>query len=147
MKIQKIESFDSLYIKRIFSIEQETFSRPWTFDNITYEIKNPHALPYVFLIDNVLTGYIFAIRTFDEIQINKICIDCTRRNMGYGYFFLREFLDAVFTDDISSAFLEVNVNNIPAVNLYKKAGFTINRIRPKIYDDLYDGAEMVLVHH
>jgi ribosomal-protein-alanine N-acetyltransferase len=58
------------------------------------------------------------------------------RNIGIGYALLKEALRAMSTHyNVKECYLEVRVSNIPAVNLYKKVGFTIDKTVRGYYAD------------
>ncbi|MEM2110429.1 MAG: ribosomal protein S18-alanine N-acetyltransferase [Candidatus Bathyarchaeia archaeon] len=58
------------------------------------------------------------------------------RNMGIGYALVKEALHAMWSHyNAKECYLEVRVSNIPAVNLYKKAGFTMEKTVKGYYAD------------
>lgn len=82
-------------------------------------------------------GFISYSVYFDRAEINYIYVIDNYRKKGYA----SKLLDYVISKicDLENITLEVNVNNIAAINLYKKFNFEIATIRKKYYgsEDAY----------
>lgn len=100
--------------------------------------SNPFAKILVCVIDNTIVGYLYYSDIFDRIEINQITVFDKYKRHGYGSMMMEKVLS--FGKSVS---LEVNVNNIGAINLYKKYGFRIVSVRKGYYDGV-DGYLMVL---
>ena len=87
--------------------------------------------------DNEIIGYIYYSDIYERVEINQIEINFIHRNCGKGDFLLKKLIESV-DKNIS---LEVNVNNIPAIKLYKKNGFIEKAIRKGYYQGI-DGILM-----
>ena len=99
--------------------------------------SNPFAKFLVCLLDNTIVGYLYYSDIFDRIEINQIIVSHEYKRCGYGSMLMEKVLS--FGKSIS---LEVTVNNISAINLYKKYGFRIVSVRKGYYDGV-DGYLMV----
>ena len=64
------------------------------------------------------------------------------RNSGAGYSLVQQALGAMVAHHVDECYLEVRVNNYPAINLYKKLGFQIARTIPRYYFDASDAYVM-----
>jgi ribosomal-protein-alanine N-acetyltransferase len=51
-----------------------------------------------------------------------------------GFLFLAKIIDLLKEKEVEKIFLEVRASNERALNLYKKAGFSIDRIRTGFYE-------------
>ena len=60
------------------------------------------------------------------------------RNQGIGHLLVERALSALSVLQTDECYLEVRVNNDPAINLYRKMGFEITRTAPRYY---YDGSD------
>ena len=69
-------------------------------------------------------GYLKARVTKDELEIISILIDKKHRKVGIGKSLLQKLLNIAFKKKIQNIFLEVSVENLIAINLYKKFKFT-----------------------
>ena len=103
----------------------------------TYHIKdylnNPN---YIILVnkDEIINGLLIVYKNIDYYELEAIVVDPDYRKRGIGNSLITYFVDNyVNSEDI---FLEVAVNNINAINLYKKNGFEIINIRKKYYRDI-----------
>ncbi len=107
-------------------------------DYILNELSNnPFGKIIILKEDNEIIGYIYYSDIYERVEINQIEINFIHRNCGKGDFLLKKLIESV-DKNIS---LEVNVNNIPAINLYKKNGFIEKAIRKGYYQGI-DGILM-----
>lgn len=95
-------------------------------------------------VDNRVVGYIMCrIETgfsgFSPIKrghIISIAVLPGYRRMGIGEALLREALRAMVEHyGVKECYLEVRVSNMPAINLYKKLGFEVDKIIRGYYAD------------
>ena len=68
-------------------------------------------------------GYLKARVNGDEIEIISILIDKKFRKLGIGKSLLNKLLNIALKKKIQNIFLEVSVENMIAINLYKKFNF------------------------
>lgn len=87
---------------------------------------------------NEIVGFIVYSIIYERAEIVDMIIDEKKRKQGYGYCLLNYCIEKIRTKNCSNVTLEVNTNNIPAINLYKKIGFDIVAMRSKYYDE-HDG--------
>lgn len=100
--------------------------------------SNPFAKFLVCVVDGTVVGYLYYSDIYDRIEINQITVFDYYKRRGYGSMLMGKVLS--FGKNVS---LEVNVNNISAIDLYKKYGFRIVSVRKGYYDGV-DGYLMVL---
>ena len=67
------------------------------------------------------------------------------RTAGMGYQLVQQALSAMLAHRADECYLEVRVNNYPAINLYKKLGFDVARTIPRYYFDASDAYVMAKV--
>ena len=107
-------------------------------DYILNELSNnPFGKIIILKEDNEIIGYIYYSDIYERVEINQIEINFIHRNCGKGDFLLKKLIESV-DKNIS---LEVNVNNIPEIKLYKKNGFIEKAIRKGYYQGI-DGILM-----
>lgn len=81
--------------------------------------------------NNKLVGFIHFTKLYETIDIVNVVVDENYRNNGIASSLINYIVDNF--EDINNIMLEVNVNNVAAINLYLKNGFKeINR-RVKYY--------------
>jgi ribosomal-protein-alanine N-acetyltransferase len=64
------------------------------------------------------------------------------RNLGIGRSLVEQALAALPAHTADECYLEVRINNIQAINLYRKLGFEITRTIPRYYFDGFDAYVM-----
>lgn len=85
---------------------------------------------YVYEKDNIVLGYVHIIELLDTIDLINIVVEPNSRNLKIGSKLLESIIAK--NKDIT---LEVSVDNINAISLYKKYDFKILNIRKKYYQD------------
>jgi len=118
-------------LKLILIIEEENFENPWSKEMFDMEIQGDYSK--VFLLDD--KGFIVIHYSYDFLELADIAVKKEYQGQGIGKE-LMDFLDEEARRlNIKKIFLEVNVNNIVAYNLYKKCGYKDNRLRKNYYPD------------
>lgn len=92
---------------------------------------------YIIFSENNEIGFLAYSIYYDRIELDYIFINEKYRNKGYASNLLEYLIEEA--NKFDNITLEVNINNISAINLYKKYGFTIVAKRSKYYgnDDAY----------
>ena len=119
------------------------FNKEDKLDNISSEVlyieelyndldNNPFGKYLLYIEDNEIIGYLYYSDIYDRIEINQIEIKNIHRRCGKGTLLMQELIDK----NNKSITLEVNKNNIPAINLYKKFDFHEVAIRKGYYNGI-----------
>lgn len=123
-------------IENVLKIEIEVYDSPWNYENFLSELNNSVSRFYVYDEDGIL-GYIICWEIFNEnegvneIEIVNIAVSKKHQNRGIG----RKLLNHIFLEFQKPfvCFLDVRVDNVPALNLYNSIGFEITGIRKDFY--------------
>jgi [ribosomal protein S18]-alanine N-acetyltransferase len=111
-----------------------------------------NTLPEAFIVaesQGMVVGYIMCrlehgfsdvrkLRFARKGHIVSVAVVPEFRNSGVGYSLVQQALAAMVARQGDECFLEVRVNNYPAINLYKKLGFLVSRTIPRYY---FDGSD------
>lgn len=87
---------------------------------------------YAYELNNEYIGFICILDLDAELEIIDVFIEPKYQGNGYGDKLLKYILDNYKNRNY---FLEVNINNEKAINLYKKNGFDILTTRKHYYKD------------
>ncbi len=134
----KLEHLDK--IKERLSIDFDEF---WNANVLKSELENP-ASTYIVAIDdnNIIVGYAGIWQPIDEAHITNIVTRKENRRKKIGTKMLEKLIEIAKQRKLKSITLEVNVNNIPAIHLYKKYQFKQEGIRKKYYNNCDDALIM-----
>jgi len=99
--------------------------------------NNPFGKYLLFVENDEIIGYLYYSDIYDRIEINQIEVKNIHRKSGKGTELMHKLID----NTNKSITLEVNKNNIPAINLYKKFDFKEVAIRRGYYNGI-DGILM-----
>lgn len=117
-------------------IERRSFSEPWSRGMMLHELKLPFSQTVLARAEDAphaLLGYICWWRLGDEIQILNVAVDPARRQGGIG----RALVELVMRDGeahhVATVTLEVRRDNGPAIQLYRRFGFTERGVRRNYY--------------
>ena len=124
----------------IANIEKSVFDNPYTLDTIKGDIQKGDVS--VMVVDDVCVGFITVSYVIDEAELQRIAVSPLYRRNGYGTILLASKLDELKHYGIKKVFLEVRTDNVGAIGLYKKCGFTKVSIRKKYYSDGSDAIIM-----
>ena len=92
--------------------------------------------------DTNIKGALFFEEIYERIDIDYIIVSNIYRRKGIGSKLLEYLIDYCKEKSISNITLEVNENNIAAINLYKKYGFEVAATRKNYYKEA-DGLLMI----
>ena len=128
------DDFRQEYIDRIYEIEEDSIDVAWTKEQLIGLIENPNVVARVGLIDGeVVCSYSFNI-IIDEGDVNNLSVDKSWRGKGIGNLLIEDMILSAKSKNLQNITLEVNENNVVAINLYNKYGFKVEGKRPKFYN-------------
>lgn len=84
--------------------------------------------------DVKIKGFIHYEIMYETVNILNIVVSETERRKNIGTLLIDNMLSDLNNKEIENIMLEVNSNNIPAINLYKKFNFEIINTRKKYYN-------------
>jgi len=136
-------------ITQILKIEEESFSRPWSYTSFLNELLCEQAFICAARHKNIngltpIIAYTCYRIVENEMHILKIAVTNNWRRRGVGSLLLNKCLIEVSKKDVTAAFLEVRCANISAIAFYNKHGFTEIGRRPHYYINS-DGNEDALI--
>lgn len=100
--------------------------------HIETEINSEYAIVIVSENSGKIDGFLYAVSLVDNIDLLSIVVDINHRGKKIGSLLL-EYLIANYVKD-QTITLEVDVNNVVALSLYKKYGFVVENIRKGYYN-------------
>ena len=132
-------------LKNVLNIEVMAYENPYWNQNMLFEVlanKTDKRL-WIYEVDNDVVGFIIDMRHIDEISLLNIAIHKCLQGMGHGLKMLKKYIKSL--PGKYSIYLEVNKNNIKALNMYTKLNFERVSIRKSYYTDGGDAINMQLV--
>lgn len=131
--IEKLD-FNMQTIFQLANLEKECFGRDaWSIAALRGEFENEFSHFFAKRIDGVVVGYVCIRILCEESQICNICVAPKYRRKGYASELLREVSEFSAGEGCERCELEVNVSNEPAVELYKKCGYSVEGVRKNFY--------------
>ena len=142
----KIEKMTKEHLDKIKENLENDFDEFWNENVLKNELENP-ASTYIVAKDeqNNIVGYAGIWQPIDEAHITNIVTKKDKRRNKIGTRMLEELIKVAKEKKLKDITLEVNVNNIPAINLYKKYNFKEVGIRKKYYNNSDDAIIMTLM--
>ena len=125
----------------IAQIEKDTFSTPWTREDLIRELRENQCARYIVLReDGIPVAYAGVWLVIDEGHIVNIAVRSDRRRLGYGEKVVRAMMQLAADTGIVYMTLEVRRSNLVAQHLYRKAGFVELGVRKRYYTDTGEDA-------
>lgn len=104
--------------QRVWQIERECFTDPWSFSSIERDIESGRV--YCAVSDENIIGYIVFWSVLDECEIASLAVTGGYRRKGAA----RALMEYVLSSSDKKFFLEVREGNTAARSLYISCGFT-----------------------
>ena len=132
-------------LKNVLEIEVMAYKNPYWSQRMIFEVlanKTDKRL-WIYEVDNDVVGFIIDMRHKNEISLLNIAIHKYLQGMGHGLKMLKKYIKNL--PGKCSIYLEVNKNNIKALNMYAKLNFEKVSIRKSYYTDGSDAINMQLI--
>ena len=132
-------------LENVLEIEAMAYKNPYWSQNMIFEVlanKTDKRL-WIYEVDNDVAGFIIDMRHKNEISLLNIAIHKYLQGMGHGLKMLKKYIKNL--PGKCSIYLEVNKNNIKALNMYAKLNFEKVSIRKSYYTDGSDAINMQLI--
>lgn len=141
--IQKMEIED---LDEVVSISSSA-PNPWSKNMFLEELKNPFSHCFVVKIGSTdkspnIIGFISFRNILDESELLNICIHPKYRELGLAKRLMNFYIDYCKKNMVKRLYLEVNIFNRPALNLYQSCSFKQTGIRKKFYNGKFDAIVM-----
>lgn len=121
-------------LDEIVNIEKELYKIPWNEKQYKYELEE-NEFSYLFVLENdgVIIGYYGFWVMFEESDITKVSIRKEFQGMKLSNILMEDCIKRVGVLGCNKINLEVRVDNVKAINLYKKYGFEEIYVRKDYY--------------
>lgn len=131
---QNLKILEQANIKDLSVLEQKCFEDAYSETLLKADLENQNRHKFFAYFDNELVGYINFEKTFDEINLFKICVLEEFREYGIATKLMQKMIEFFENDkNLKSIFLEVDSANKSAIKLYEKFGFKQISSRKKYY--------------
>ena len=119
----------------VAALEASSFTNPWTREMLERELVQPtSARVYVLRLPEAgVAAFCSCWVIADELHINTIAVDASRRRQGLGRALMQHVLAAVAREGVRRATLEVRRSNLAALGLYGDLGFDVAGVRKRYY--------------
>ncbi len=122
---------DAKSINELGLIVNKNFTNVYNLDEM---FKYDYNKIYLYFEDNKPVGLLMVIELYETCEILNIVVLDEYRNKRIGTN-LMDFMISNLNDSVEMMTLEVAVNNLNAISLYKKFGFEVISTRKKYYGD------------
>lgn len=130
----KLLHYDMQTVFDLADIEQECFGRDaWTINNLRGEFSNDFSYLIGYYHQDKLVGYTCVRAMYEEAQVCNVAVLPDYRRKGIAHQLIDEMFRLSVEKGCKVCELEVNTENTPAVELYKKCGFQIAGVRKNFY--------------
>ena len=120
-------------VPAVAAIDQTWFNDPWSPAGLAETIQYGTARTFVAENQAGVVGYIMARISGEEGEILNLAVLPRDRRQGIARRLLATGLEALLTEGVREAYLEVRESNEPAITLYRSAGFRPVGLRPDYY--------------
>ena len=121
-------------LDEIVKIEKDLYKVPWNMNQYKYELEE-NEFSYLFVLENegVIIGYYGFWVMFENVDITKVSIRKEFQGMKLSHVLMSDCVNRVNKLGCEKINLEVRVDNVKAINLYRKHGFKDVIVRKDYY--------------
>lgn len=120
---------------RILSqIHQECFAESWSVATFEKLLQDVTTWGWLFMAKDVPMGFVLGRLVLDEAEILTFAVRPIAQRQGMGKKLLRHCQKNISDQSSFSLFLEVEVSNVAAIQLYEKEGFCMIGMRKDYYE-------------
>lgn len=131
MRIREMQEPDLL---QVTAIEKANFSVPWSLESFRESMELEHTIYLVAEEREKIIGYCGMYRVFNEGEIVNVAVAEAYRRKKVASQLLEQLFAQSSELKVDNFFLEVRESNRPAIQLYKRLGFTEAGIRKNFYE-------------
>lgn len=131
----------------VLAIEQQVHSHPWTRGNFGDALRAGYECKVYETQQGEMLGYAVMMLAVDEAELLDIAIAAQHQRRGLGLQLLEELLALARRRQMRRMVLEVRASNRPAIDLYRKAGFTDIGLRREYYAAHTGREDAILMGH
>ena len=125
-------------------IEKKVFPDPWS-ENLFHDCFRLGYTCRVLENNSMIQAYGIIVIEHIESHILNLCVRSELRQKGFGRMMLDHLLDLARTSKTNTVSLEVNTTNLPAIQLYKSAGFHQIDILKEYYPQSDEGRDAIVM--
>ncbi|MBN2808232.1 MAG: GNAT family N-acetyltransferase [Deltaproteobacteria bacterium] len=135
-------------LPQILTIEQVSFSSPWSEASLAATLCDPLTLTLVGRFPGrTEVGAYSCCKIFaPEAELLKVAVSPQLRRRGMAWTLLRESLQGLRQAMVTTVHLEVSEKNLKAIALYEKMGFILSGRRPGYYDNNTNAALLLQIN-
>jgi ribosomal-protein-alanine N-acetyltransferase len=120
-------------LEAVLRIEREVHAHPWTAGNFSDALRSRYECKVYATAADEMLGYAILMLAVDEAELLDIAIAAQHQHRGWGRKLLEEMMVLARRRNMQRMVLEVRASNLPAINLYRKAGFADIGLRREYY--------------
>jgi ribosomal-protein-alanine N-acetyltransferase len=121
-------------LEEVCSIEQKTFSIPWSKQAFRDSLDLYHTLFLVAELDGQVAGYCGCYLSLEEAEITNMAVREDLRGRGIAGEMLNQLMELGRRQGAFAYTLEVRVSNLTAIHLYENLGFETVGVRKNFYE-------------
>ena len=128
-----IEQMNLSHLENIKDILESDFDNFWNYNVFKNELNNKNSEYIIAKITNEIVGFAGISIILDTADITNIVVKKSFRGNGISNILLKYLIELSKSSNCNVINLEVDCNNLVAINLYKKFGFIQNGLRKNYY--------------
>ena len=117
----------------IAALHGAAFHRGWSEEEVDALLVERAVMAHRAILSGKFVGFIMSRRAADEAEILSVAVTKSSRGRGLARDLLQLHLRRLAGDGVRAVFLEVDETNVPAIRLYRRAGFRDVGKRPNYY--------------
>ena len=129
-----IEEMNLSHLESIKDILETDFDDFWNYNVFKTELNNKNSKYIIAKINNEIVGFAGIEIIIDTADITNIVVKKSFRGRHISTILLKNIIEIAKSNNCNTINLEVNCNNLIAINLYKKFNFKQVGLRKNYYN-------------
>ncbi len=129
-----VEKMTIKHYNLIKDILENEFDDFWNPKILKEELENINSRYIIAKKNDEIVGFAGIKYNYENVEIMNIVTKRNQRRKGIARILLKKLIECSKEFNINKISLEVNENNLPAINLYKKMGFEVVGLRKMYYN-------------
>jgi len=138
-----IKKMSEHHLDAVLSVEQRSFSHPWSRQSIIDELQKESSYLFVALENDIVIGYCVMSTVLDEGSLLDICVDSNYRRKGVAKALFDKLCEVASQLSLAFITLEVRASNFGAISLYNSLGFEKVALRKGYYSKPVEDAVLM----
>lgn len=140
-----IQNLETQHAESLSSLHRACFPKDWGIDEFLNILANERYSSQGVFVSNRLIAAISSVYIEAQADLVTFMVEPGAQSRGLGCALLSQHLHKLQSLKVNEVFLEVAVNNLCGIHIYKKLGFCVESIRKGYYSSVQEPCDAIIM--